>query len=104
MTAHCREALARDYERHRRPPLATLVSFVPPGDPAETVAALYERGVVVRELPGTGWVRASCGWWTNEDDVSVVRKPKGGAQADAAAPAEPAEAAAAPAKPAEPAE
>jgi hypothetical protein len=23
----------------------------------------------VRDLPGTGWVRASCGWWTNGDDV-----------------------------------
>jgi selenocysteine lyase/cysteine desulfurase len=45
------------------------VSFVPPADPAETVAELYRAGVVVRELPGTGWVRASCGWWTNEDDL-----------------------------------
>ena len=35
---------------------ATLVSFRPAGDTAETVAALYERGVVVRELPA----RASC--------------------------------------------
>ena len=25
--------------------------------------------VVVRDLPGTRWVRASCGWWTNEDDI-----------------------------------
>jgi selenocysteine lyase/cysteine desulfurase len=33
------------------------------------VAALFKAGVVVRELPGTGWVRASCGWWTNEDDL-----------------------------------
>jgi L-cysteine/cystine lyase len=69
MAAHCREALARDHEVIGDPPLGTLVSFVPPGDPAETVATLYERGVVVRELPGTGWVRASCGWWTNEADI-----------------------------------
>jgi L-cysteine/cystine lyase len=47
----------------------TLVSFVPPGEPAADVARLYEAGVIVRELPGTGWLRASCGWWTNEDDV-----------------------------------
>jgi L-cysteine/cystine lyase len=47
----------------------TLVSFVPPGEPATDVARLYEAGVIVRELPGTGWLRASCGWWTNEDDV-----------------------------------
>jgi selenocysteine lyase/cysteine desulfurase len=51
------------------PDQGNLVSFVPPGDPAETTAQLYERGVVVRDLPGTGWVRASCGWWTNEDDI-----------------------------------
>jgi selenocysteine lyase/cysteine desulfurase len=30
---------------------------------------LAERGVVVRDLPGTGWVRASCGFWTSEDDL-----------------------------------
>jgi selenocysteine lyase/cysteine desulfurase len=47
----------------------TLVSFVPPGDPAEDVARLYEAGVVVRDLPNTGWVRASCGWWTNDEDI-----------------------------------
>jgi L-cysteine/cystine lyase len=48
---------------------ATLVSFRPPGDSAETVAALYERGVVVRELPGTGLVRASIGWWNDGSDL-----------------------------------
>jgi L-cysteine/cystine lyase len=47
----------------------TLVSFRPPGDSAETVAALYERGVVVRELPGTGLVRASIGWWNDGSDL-----------------------------------
>jgi selenocysteine lyase/cysteine desulfurase len=30
---------------------------------------LYEARVVVRGVPGTGWLRASCGWWTSEDDV-----------------------------------
>ena len=35
----------------------------------EVVAALYERGVVVRELPGRNLVRASCGWWTSEGDL-----------------------------------
>jgi hypothetical protein len=25
--------------------------------------------VIVRELPGRNLVRASCGWWTNEDDL-----------------------------------
>jgi L-cysteine/cystine lyase len=69
LAAHAREVLSEKYEVIGDAPLATLVSFVPPGDPAETAAKLYERGVIVRDLPGTGWVRASCGWWTNEDDV-----------------------------------
>jgi hypothetical protein len=33
------------------------------------VSTLHERGVVVRELPGRNLVRASVGWWTNEDDL-----------------------------------
>jgi L-cysteine/cystine lyase len=48
---------------------ATLVPFVPPGEPTEQVDRLYEAGVVVRELPGTGSIRASVGWWTNDDDL-----------------------------------
>lgn len=48
---------------------ATLVSFVSPGDPPAAAARLYDAGVVIRDLPGTGWLRASCGWWTSEDDL-----------------------------------
>lgn len=70
MTEHCRRTLAGSCEVIGEPGQGPLVSFVPPGDPAETAALLYEQGVVVRDLPGTGWVRASCGWWTNEDDVA----------------------------------
>jgi L-cysteine/cystine lyase len=69
LAAQCRDALSQRYEVIGDAPLGTLVSFVPPGDPAEAAARLYDRGVVVRDLPGTGWVRASCGWWTNEDDI-----------------------------------
>lgn len=69
VTEHCRRALAESYEVIGEPGQGTLVSFVAPGDPVDTAAQLYARGVVVRDLPGTGWVRASCGWWTNEDDV-----------------------------------
>jgi selenocysteine lyase/cysteine desulfurase len=25
--------------------------------------------VIVRDLPGLGWVRASIGYWTSEEDV-----------------------------------
>jgi selenocysteine lyase/cysteine desulfurase len=48
---------------------STLVSFVPAGDAAAEAARLYDAGVIVRDLPGTGWLRASCGWWTNGDDI-----------------------------------
>jgi L-cysteine/cystine lyase len=70
MTAHCRERLVdAGYEVVTAPGQAGLLSFVPPADAAETAARLYEDGVVVRDVPGTGWLRVSCGWWTNEDDV-----------------------------------
>jgi L-cysteine/cystine lyase len=69
ITEHCRQALGASHEVIGEPGQGTLVSFVPPGDPAEAAARLYAQGVVVRDLPRTGWVRASCGWWTNEDDV-----------------------------------
>jgi L-cysteine/cystine lyase len=49
---------------------ATLVSWrVPVDESTELVERLAEAGVVVRELPGRGLVRASVGWWTNEDDL-----------------------------------
>jgi L-cysteine/cystine lyase len=67
--ARCREVLAPLVDVVTPPGHSTLVSFRPPGDPTELVAALAARGVVVRELPGRNLVRASCGWWTNEDDL-----------------------------------
>ena len=69
ITEHCRSELAAICEVIGEPSQGTLVSFAPSGDPAETAARLYERGVVIRAVPGTGWARASCGWWTNEDDI-----------------------------------
>jgi L-cysteine/cystine lyase len=67
--ARCRELLAEVVEVVTPPGHSTLVSFRPNGDPAELVASLHEAGVIVRELPGRNLVRASCGWWTSEDDV-----------------------------------
>jgi L-cysteine/cystine lyase len=78
VTERFRRALADRYEVIGESGQGTLVSFVPPGDPAEAAAQLYARGVVVRELPGTGWVRASCGWWTNEDDLERLVAGVGG--------------------------
>jgi L-cysteine/cystine lyase len=51
------------------PDQATLVSFRPRDDSAETVRVLADQGVVVREIPGSGLVRASVGWWTSDDDL-----------------------------------
>jgi L-cysteine/cystine lyase len=69
MAARCRELLAERVEIVTPAGHSTLVSFHPNGDPTELVQSLQERGVIVRELPGRNLVRASCGWWTNEDDL-----------------------------------
>jgi L-cysteine/cystine lyase len=66
MAARCRGLLAPLAEA--QPGDATLVAFRA-DDCAGVVARLAETGVVVREIPGTGLVRASCGWWTNDDDL-----------------------------------
>jgi len=65
----CRELLAALGDVVTPAGHSTLVSFHPPGDPTALVAALAEQGVLVRELPGRGLVRVSCGWWTSEDDL-----------------------------------
>ena len=67
MAARCRELLEPHVEVVTPPGNSTLVSFRPPSDPAELVVALQEQGVIVRELPGRNLMRASCGWWTNEE-------------------------------------
>lgn len=50
---------------------ATLVAFRPPAgkSSADVVAKLAGAGVQVREIPGTGLIRASVGWWTSESDL-----------------------------------
>jgi L-cysteine/cystine lyase len=49
---------------------ATLVSWrVPVAESENLVARLAAGGVIVRDLPGRGLVRASVGWWSNEDDL-----------------------------------
>jgi selenocysteine lyase/cysteine desulfurase len=66
-TRRCRELLAPLVELV--PGDATLVSFRSER-PTEFVEQLAASGVVVRELPGRGLVRASVGWWTSEDDLA----------------------------------
>ena len=65
----CRKLCEAKAEMITEPGQATLVSFRPRGDAAEIVSTLAEQGVVVRDLPGLGWIRASCGFWTSPDDL-----------------------------------
>ena len=67
--ARCRELLAERFEVVTAPGQATLVSFRVEADAAEVARRLWERGVVVRDVPGAGWIRVSCGWWTSDDDL-----------------------------------
>jgi L-cysteine/cystine lyase len=65
----CRELLSGRVEVVTEAGQATLVSFRPEADAAETVERLAEQGVIVREMPGLGWVRASVGYWTSKSDL-----------------------------------
>lgn len=65
--ARCRELLSSRVEV--APGDATLVSFRPEGETAALVTRLEEQGVIVRDVPGRGLVRASCGYWTTEGDL-----------------------------------
>jgi L-cysteine/cystine lyase len=69
MAALCRERLAERVELVTKPGQATLVTWRAAGDPPKIAARAYERGVVIRDLPGTDLLRASCGYWTSEDDI-----------------------------------
>lgn len=83
LAERCRGVLvAYGHEVVTEPGQATLVSLRWPGDTAVAVAALYERGVVIRELPGTGLLRASVGWWNDGSDLE--RLVEGLASLDAA--------------------
>ncbi len=47
----------------------TLVSFHSPDPPGER-ARLAEKGIVVRDIPGRPWLRASVGTWNDESDLT----------------------------------
>jgi selenocysteine lyase/cysteine desulfurase len=66
--SRCRELLAERHDVVTEPGHSTLVSFRS-AEPEETVRRLADAGVVVRDLPNTGLVRASCGWWTSDEDL-----------------------------------
>ncbi len=68
--AYCRERLSERVEVVTPAGQAGLVSFRVEGEtPAEATARLAQLGVVVRDIPHTDFVRASCGWWTSDEDV-----------------------------------
>jgi L-cysteine/cystine lyase len=71
MAERCRQMLtAAGVDVVSPPARATIVSWRPSaGTPTEVVARLAAEGVLVREIPKTGLVRASVGWWTNEEDL-----------------------------------
>ncbi|HXB16347.1 MAG TPA: aminotransferase class V-fold PLP-dependent enzyme [Solirubrobacteraceae bacterium] len=64
--------LARTLAERGREPAprgeTTLVSF-PSDDPEAERAELAQRGVIVRNIPGYPWLRASVGAWNDEDDL-----------------------------------
>ncbi len=70
MKAHCRTALLdAGLEVLTDPGQGTMVTFRAIGDPAEIVQRADANDVVVRNLPN-GSLRASCGWWTSEEDIA----------------------------------
>lgn len=70
LAGRCRELLLdAGHDVVTEPGQATLVAFRVPGDPPAAAKALYDRGVIVRDLPGTDTLRASVGWWNDESDL-----------------------------------
>ena len=70
MTERCRELLlGAGFDVVTEPDQGTLVSWRWDGDATEVVKRLYGEDVVIRDLPRTGLLRASCGYWTSDDDL-----------------------------------
>jgi L-cysteine/cystine lyase len=74
MAAQCADALAGRSQVITPPNQAGLVTFRPEGDAEEVAARLFEQNVLVRNVPRTPWVRASCGWWTSDGDVERLAR------------------------------
>ena len=71
MTELCRAQLVESgFDVVTEPGHGTLVSLRWPGETSDIAKALYARHVVIRDLPGTGLLRASCGYWTSEEDIT----------------------------------
>jgi L-cysteine/cystine lyase len=48
-----------------------LVSWRDP-DPARAIQRLRDEGIVVRDIPGHGRVRASVGAWSSEEELDLL--------------------------------
>ena len=69
-TELCRRRLVEGgFDVVTEPGHGTLVSWRWPGEPKEVAEALARGDVIIRDLPGTGLLRASCGYWTSEEDI-----------------------------------
>jgi selenocysteine lyase/cysteine desulfurase len=60
---------AAGHEVVTEPDQATLVTWKAQEDTKAVVERLADAGVIVRDLPGLSWLRASCGFWTNHHDL-----------------------------------
>jgi L-cysteine/cystine lyase len=69
MAALCRERLAERGDVVTKPGQANLVTWRADRDAEEIARRAYEHGVVIRDLPRTDLLRASCGYWTSEEDL-----------------------------------
>jgi L-cysteine/cystine lyase len=67
--ARCWTMLSERFRVVTAPGQATLVTFSPERDAVAETRRLLERRVLVRDVPGTGWLRVSCGWWTSDGDL-----------------------------------
>lgn len=71
MAERCREQLLElGCDVVTEPGHSNLVSWRWEGDTHAAALALGEDGVLIRDLPGTGLLRASCGYWTSEGDLT----------------------------------
>jgi len=70
MAEYARERIGTKARVVTAPGQGSLVSFAPcKGSSEEAFERLDRASVVVRHLPGPGWLRASIGFWTNEDEI-----------------------------------
>jgi L-cysteine/cystine lyase len=68
--ATCRRLLAPLIDLVEPDTASTLVSFrAQPDEAPGIVERLRDALVDVREIPGRGLVRVSCGWWTSDEDL-----------------------------------